>query len=173
MALQKHIEHAIPFSGLLAIMSIGFIILEKCEKTAHEISSKLDKIWIFAQLLLFVLVGAQVNLPVAVNAGLAGALIIIAGLAGRSLGVQICLFRSNLNAKERLFVTISYLPKATVQAAIGGLPLAAMTAAGMDTAPGEIILAIAVLSILLTAPLGAILITKGGDTLISKGIKQS
>lgn len=173
MALQKHIEHAIPFSGLLAIMSIGFMILEKCEKTAHEISSKLDKIWVFAQLLLFVLVGAQVNLPVALNAGLGGAIVIFAGLIGRSLGVQICLFRSNLNAKERLFVTCAYLPKATVQAAIGGLPLAAMTAAGMATAPGEIILAIAVLSILLTAPLGAILITKGGETLISQGIKET
>ena len=169
MALQKHIEHAVPFSGLLAIMSIGFIILEKCEKTAHEISSKLDKIWIFAQLLLFILVGAQVNLPVAAHAGLAGALIIVTGLAGRSLGVHICLFRSNLTAKERLFVTVSYLPKATVQAAIGGLPLAAMTTAGMNTAPGEIILAIAVLSILMTAPIGAILITKGGNTLISQG----
>jgi NhaP-type Na+/H+ or K+/H+ antiporter len=173
MALQKEIEHAIPFSGLLAIMSIGFIILEKCEKTAHEISSKLDKIWIFAQLLLFVLVGAQVNLPVAFNAGLAGALIIATGLVGRSMGVQICLFRSNLNAKERLFVTLSYLPKATVQAAIGGLPLTAMIASGKPTAPGEIILAVAVLSILLTAPLGAILITKGGNTLISQGLKEA
>lgn len=111
MALQKQIEHAVPFSALLAIMAIGFIILEKCEKTAHEISSKLDKIWVFAQLLLFVLVGAQVNLPVAVNAGLAGAIIIMTGLLGRSLGVQFCLFRSDLNAKGALVCHLLLSPQ--------------------------------------------------------------
>lgn len=167
LTLQKNIEQFIPFSALLAIMTIGFIILEKNEHIAHEISSKLGKIWVFAQLLLFILVGAQVNIPIAVNAGISGALVIFIGLIGRSVGVQLCLLKSELNFKERIFVNISYLPKATVQAAIGGAPLAAMIAAGMATDAGELILAIAVLSILLTAPLGAFLIAKAGQTCLT------
>jgi NhaP-type Na+/H+ or K+/H+ antiporter len=163
LSFQKNITQIFPFAALISIMSIGFIILEKDEHMAHEISSKLGKIWIFAQLLLFVLVGAEVNVPVAINAGLRGVLVIFAGLIGRSLGVQVCLFKSNLNIKEKIFVTFSYLPKATVQAAIGGAPLAAMSAAKMNIYPGEIILAIAVLSILVTAPLGAVLIKWSGE----------
>ncbi|MCK5739075.1 hypothetical protein KAH55_07835, partial [bacterium] len=100
---------------------------------------------------------------VAVNAGLAGAAIILIGLSGRSIGVQLCLLRSHFNIRERLFIGISYLPKATVQAAIGATPLMAMKAAGMNTQPGELILAIAVLSILLTAPTGAFLISWAGQ----------
>ena len=159
VVLQKRIESFVPFAALLAVMAIGFVILEKSEGMAHEISSKLGKIWIFAQLLLFTLVGAQVNIPVAVAAGLGGVAVVFVGLAGRSIGVQLCLLRSNFSMKERLFITIAYLPKATVQAAIGGAPLAAMAAAGMSTVPGELILAVAVMSILLTAPAGAILIS--------------
>ena len=171
--LQQRIEHAVPFSALIALMAIGFIILEKDESVAHEISSKLGKVWLFAQLLLFTLVGAQVNLPVAAQAGLAGVAIIFFGLLGRSLGVQLCLLGSSFNRRERLFVTLSYLPKATVQAAIGGVPLAAMLASGKDGAPGEVILAIAVLSILLTAPLGAALIHWAGKTLLPEGPRNS
>ena len=159
MTVQKHITHVIPFAALIAIMSIGFVILEKDEHMAHEISSKLGKIWVFAQLLLFTLVGAQVKVPVALSAGGGGLLVILIGLAGRSLGVQLCLLGSMYSLRERLFVTISYLPKATVQAAIGGAPLAAMAAAGLNPGPGELILAIAVMSILITAPVGAILIS--------------
>jgi NhaP-type Na+/H+ or K+/H+ antiporter len=159
---QKHIEEIFPFAALIAIMAIGFIILEKNEHVAHEISSKLGKIWVFAQLLLFTLVGAQVNVPVALEAGLMGAVIVLVGLLGRSIGVQLCLLKSEFNTKERIFVAVSYLPKATVQAAIGGLPLAAMKAAGMGTRPGEIILALGVLSIIMTAPVGAILINWAG-----------
>ena len=129
---------------------------------AHEMSAKLGKLWIFAQLMLFTLVGAEVNLPVAMHAGFAGIVVIAAGLVGRITGVQICLLKSEFNRKERLFVSLSYLPKATVQAAIGGVPLAAMAAVGMGTAPGELILAIAVMSIVLTAPLGALLISWAG-----------
>ena len=165
--IEERIGERIPFSALLALMAIGFIILEREERMAHEISSKLGKVWIFAQLLLFTLVGAKVNLPVAAKAGLAGAGVIAIGLAGRIIGVQICLMKSNFNRKERLFVSLSYLPKATVQAAIGGVPLAAMTAAGMNTTPGELILAIAVLSIVLTAPLGAYLISWSGKRLLT------
>lgn len=164
--VMLHFEHQIkefvPFAALLSIMTIGFIILEKCEHTAHEISSKLGKIWVFAQLLLFIMVGTQVNLSVAFNAGFTGIIIILTGLAGRSIGVQLCLVKSILSWKERAFVGISYLPKATVQAAMGAVPLGAMKAAGLPIGPGELILAIAVMSIIVTAPTGAVAITWAG-----------
>ncbi|MFI4910708.1 MAG: cation:proton antiporter [Sedimentisphaeraceae bacterium JB056] len=172
--VMLHFEHYlskyVPFAALLAVMSIGFIILEKREHAAHEISSKLGKVWVFAQLLLFTIVGSQVNVPVAAKAGLAGAVVIVCGLLGRSIGVQICLFRSPLVPKERLFVALSYLPKATVQAAIGAAPLTAMLANGMNPAPGELILAIAVLSIILTAPTGAFAISWAGKNLLEQSI---
>ncbi|HJP23032.1 MAG TPA: cation:proton antiporter [Alphaproteobacteria bacterium] len=157
--LLVRLEHLsaewLPFAALLAIMAIGFIMLERDEHMAHEISAKLGKIWVFAEIVLFTMVGAQVNLEVAWQAGLAGALIIALGLVARSAGTWLCLLGSDLNRGERLFVVIAYLPKATVQAAIGGGALAAMSLAGLDTGPGEVILAVAVLSIVLTAPLGA------------------
>jgi NhaP-type Na+/H+ or K+/H+ antiporter len=165
--LLVRIEHLtaewVPFAALLAVMGIGFIVLEKDEHMAHEISAKLGKIWVFAEIVLFTMVGAQVNVHVALAAGLAGAVVIGLGLLARSLGTWLCLLGSDLNRGERLFVVISYIPKATVQAAIGGGALAAMRLAGMDTAPGEIILAVAVLSILLTAPLGAWAIAITGE----------
>ncbi len=114
-------------------------------------------------IVLFTMIGAQVDLQVALAAGLAGAALIGSGLLARSLGTWLCLLGGDLNRGERWFVVISYLPKATIQAAIGGGALAAMRGAGMDTAPGEIILAVAVLSILLTAPLGAWAIAIAGD----------
>jgi NhaP-type Na+/H+ or K+/H+ antiporter len=149
------LENILPFSALIAVMAIGFMILEKREHYAHEISAKLGKIWIFAEILLFTLVGSQVDVGIALGSGLAGIALVTFGLVGRSVGTYVCMLGSNLNLKERLFVVIAYLPKATVQAAIGAAPLAAMTLAGMDTAPGDMILAVAVLSILYTAPLGA------------------
>lgn len=165
--LLVQVEHLtaewLPFAALLAVMGIGFIILEKDEHMAHEISAKLGKIWVVAEIVLFTMVGAQVNVHVALVAGLTGAAIIGAGLLARSLGTWLCLLGSNLNRGERWFVVISYIPKATVQAAIGGGALGAMRMAGMDTAPGEIILAVAVLSILLTAPLGAWAIAIAGE----------
>jgi NhaP-type Na+/H+ or K+/H+ antiporter len=164
---QSRIETLFPYAALLSVMAIGFIILEKREHAAHEISAKLGKIWIFAQILLFTLVGGQVNVPVAWRAGLAGIAVIFCGLLGRSIGVQLCLLRSNFNLKERAFVAISYLPKATVQAAIGAAPLMAMKSAGLATMPGEIILAVAVVSILFTAPLGAMLISWAGPRLLT------
>ncbi len=157
--LLVRVEHLtaewVPFAALLAVMGIGFIILEKDERMAHEISAKLGKIWVFAEIVLFTMVGAEVNVEVALSVGLAGAALIGAGLLARGLGTWLCLLGDDLNRRERLFVVIAYLPKATVQAAIGGAALAAMGMAGMDTGPGEIILAVAVLGILLTAPLGA------------------
>jgi solute carrier family 9B (sodium/hydrogen exchanger), member 1/2 len=166
---QAALEPHVPYSALMAIMAIGVMIYELEVRAAAELSEKLGKLWIFAQLLLFVLVGAQVNLRVAGSVGLAGAAVIGAGLAGRSLGVGLCLLRSELTARERLFVALAYVPKATVQAAVGAAPLAAMAAAGLGTAPGETILAVAVLSILLTAPAGAALISLGGRRLLRAG----
>jgi solute carrier family 9B (sodium/hydrogen exchanger), member 1/2 len=153
--LEHTLAPAVPFAGLLAVMTIGFVILEKREHMAHEISARLGKIWIFAELILFAMVGAQVDVQVAMRASLTGGLLIFLGLAARSAGVLLCLLGSDLTLRERLFTAVAYLPKATVQAAIGGAPLAAMSMAGMPTAPGEIILSVAVLSIVLTAPLGA------------------
>lgn len=165
--LMVEVEHRIgewvPFAALIAVMAVGFIILEKDEHMAHEISAKLGKIWVFAEIVLFTMVGAQVNISVALQAGLAGAVVIALGLVARSIGTWLCLLGSDLNRGERMFVVISYVPKATVQAAIGGGALAAMKAAGMDTGPGEVILAVAVLSILLTAPLGAWAIAVTGE----------
>ncbi len=153
--LQHILSGVLPFAGLVSAMAIGFIILEKREHMAHELSAKLSKTWVFAEIILFSMVGAQVNIEIAWRAGLMGAAIIGLGLLARSIGVGLCLIGSRLNMRERCFVAVAYSPKATVQAAIGSAPLLAMRSAGMDTAPGELILAIAVLSIFLTAPTGA------------------
>ena len=155
--VEEELKTKIAISALLGIMTIGFILIEKSEIRAHKISHKLTKIWIFAEILLFVLVGAQVNITVAFKAGLAGAVLIVVALIARSIGTYLSVMRTDLTFKERLFCVISYIPKATVQAAIGAVPLEA----GVKS--GDIILAIAVLSILLTAPIGAIGITKTGD----------
>ena len=152
----------IPISALLGVMAIGFILLEKQEAIAHIISTKLKRLWVFAELLLFVLVGAQVNIRVAWEAGLAGGLLILAGLAARSVGTWISLMGSGLDAREKLFAVVAYIPKATVQAAIGAIPLAA----GLPG--GEIILAVAVLSILITAPAGAIGIKFLGERVLKE-----
>jgi len=164
--IEHILEHFLPFASLLAVMSIGFIILERSEYMAHEISAKLNKLWVFAEILLFTLVGAQVNLSVAFASGAAGTIVIFLGLIARSVGTYGCLIGSDLNARERIFVVISYIPKATVQAAIGGAPLLAMKFAGMNTQPGEVILATAVLSILLTAPIGAWAISYCGNRML-------
>ncbi|MCK9600137.1 MAG: cation:proton antiporter [Sphaerochaeta sp.] len=152
----------VPFAALLAVMAIGFIILEKREHMAHELSAKLGKIWIFAQILLFAMVGSQVDLAAAKEVGLHGFLLILIALCGRSIGTFLCTLGSGFTAKEKAFIVISYLPKATVQAAIGSTPLAAMSLHGMPTRAGEVILAVAVMSILMTAPLGAIALDWAG-----------
>lgn len=142
----------LPVATLLGVMAMGFVLLELDSRRAHKLAEKFNKLWIFAEILLFVLIGAQVNIRVAFAAGLAGTAIIALGLAARSSGVWLALLGSKLTGKERLFCVFSYIPKATVQAAIGALPLA------NGVAGGELILAIAVLSIIITAPLGAGLI---------------
>lgn len=157
----------IPFAALLSVMAIGFIILERRERMAHELSAKFGKIWVFAEILLFALVGAQVKFQAAADAGFRGAALILIGLCGRSAGTWLSTLGAGFSWKEKLFVVISYLPKATVQAAIGSAPLAAMAAKGMPTGPGDTILAVAVMSIVITAPLGAAAINWAGKALLS------
>ncbi len=166
--LQQVLEGVgIPFAGLLAVMATGFIILEKREHMAHEISSKLGKLWVFASIMLFTLVGAQVDVSLIWKTGLAGLGLIACGLVARSAGVLISLTGSPLNGRERLFAVVSYWPKATVQAAIGAVPLMAMRSNGMETSAGETILAVAVLSIVATAPLGAFAIKWVGERVLT------
>lgn len=164
--LEQMLEGILPFAALLAVMATGYIILERREQAAHEISSKLGKLWIFASIMLFTLVGAQVDISLAWKTGLSGLGLIACGLVARSVGVLISLLRSPLSWPERFFAVVSYWPKATVQAAMGAVPLMAMKSGGMDTAPGEVILAVAVMSIIFTAPLGAMAIKLVGDRVL-------
>ncbi|MEJ2325042.1 MAG: cation:proton antiporter, partial [Nitrospirota bacterium] len=154
--LEEELKTKVEMSALIGVMTVGAILLEKTEHRAHKISEKLGKVWIFAEILLFVLVGAQVNVHVALDAGAAGAALIFIGLAARSVGTYLSVLGAGLNSKEKLFCVISYIPKATVQAAIGAVPLEA------GVGSGEVILAVSVLSILITAPLGAIGIMVSG-----------
>jgi solute carrier family 9B (sodium/hydrogen exchanger), member 1/2 len=137
-------------AAFLGIILIGFILLHKDEKTAHEMSKKLSGLWVLSEIILFVLIGISVDLQVAYSAGLISLLVISIGLLFRAIGVYIATIPSNLTIKERKFCMIAYIPKATVQAALGGIPLA------MGITGGKIILAIAALSIVFTAPIGAI-----------------
>ncbi len=141
-------------ASLLSIMTIGYLILEQEKAMAIEFSTILNELWMVAKIFLFVLIGAAVELEAAFGAGLLGLLLIFLGLVARSIGVLLSTHNSYLNFKERLFCAVSYLPKATVQAAIGAVPLAA----GVPS--GELILALAVMSIVFTAPIGAIGIEK-------------
>lgn len=147
---ENLLKTKIEIASLLGVMTIGFIIVEKMPDLGERLAAKFNKIWVFAEILLFVLVGAQVNIGVALEAGMVGIIVIFIGLIGRSIGVLISLIGTDLNWKERLFCVIAYIPKATVQAAMGSVPLA------LGVESGDVILAIAVLSILITAPLGAI-----------------
>ena len=158
---EKAIETKIEIAGLLGVMAIGFILFEKMPAVGKQLASTFNEVWIFAQVLLFVLVGAQVNIGLALDAGLNGIILIGIGLLARSIGVLLSLIGTELNKKEKLFSIIAYIPKATVQAAIGAVPLA------MGVESGDLILSLAVLSIVLTAPLGAILIKATGDRLLA------
>ena len=157
---ETMIKSKVEIAGLLGVMAIGFIILEKMPEIGDKMSSKFNKVWVFAEILLFVLVGAQVNVALALDAGAKGVLLIAIGLIARSLGVIISLIGTDLNMKEKLFCILAYIPKATVQAAIGAIPLSA----GVES--GDLILSLAVLSIIITAPLGAIAIKASGPRLL-------
>ncbi len=150
LAFESAVKPYISVSGLLAVMALGSTILRKDSYLAKRISGKYAKIWVAAELLLFVLVGAQVNIGYARDAGMIPVYLIAISLLFRIAGVYFCLIKTSLNQKERLFCAIAYLPKATVQAAIGGVPLA------MGIAAGDAILTVAVLAIMITAPLGVI-----------------
>ena len=154
------IKSKLEIAGLLGVMTIGFIIFEKLPQVGSKMSSKLDRIWVFAEVLLFVLVGAEVNVILALSAGGKGIVLIAIGLLARSTGVLLSLIGTDLNMKEKLFCIFAYIPKATVQAAMGGIPLA------MGVASGDLILSLAVLSIIITAPLGAIAIKASGERLL-------
>ena len=149
IAAETSLEALLPFSGLLATMSMGIAIFRFYPPLANRLSLKFSKLWLAAEILLFVLVGASVDLTYALSAGVNTLLLLLLVLVFRMLGVLVCLLHSPLSYKERLFCMIAYIPKATVQAAIGGIPLSM----GLDC--GNIVLTVAVLSILITAPLGA------------------
>ncbi len=149
LELEKKIGEKVPFSALIAVMSIGVGILKNYDVLAKRLSAKFSKLWVAAEILLFVLVGATVDIKYAVAAGVLAVILILGALIFRMAGVFCCLLGSRLDTKERAFTMMAYTPKATVQAAIGGIPLA------MGLACGELTLTVAVLSILVTAPLGA------------------
>ena len=151
MAVETWLKGIISVSGLLAVVSMACVLRIKCvSSVSARLSEKFGKLWLAAEVLLFVLVGAAVDIRYTMEAGAAAVLMILVALLFRSVGVAICLLGTSLNKKEKLFCMIAYLPKATVQAAIGSVPLA------MGLPCGEIVLSVAVLAILLTAPLGAV-----------------
>lgn len=154
LEIQNRLEGFISISGLLAIMSMGILINQKYDVLAKRLSVKYNKLWLGAEIFLFVLVGIAVNLKYALSAGFVVVLLVIMALIFRMMGVALSLIKTKLNKKERLFCAIAYTPKATVQAGIGTIPLA------MGLACGDIALTVAVVSILVTAPFGAICIDK-------------
>ena len=140
----------VPFSGLLAVMSTGVAIQKKNTIVAKRLSEKYSKLWVAAEIILFVLVGATVDLKYALASGITAVIVIFGALVFRMLGVFVCMIKTPLSIREKVFCMIAYMPKATVQAAIGSLPLS------MGLACGNIVLTVAVLAILITAPLGAL-----------------
>ncbi len=157
VGLEKFAQEYVPLSGLLAVMTMGITILQFYPTLAQRISPKFNKLWVAAEVVLFVLVGATVNIDYATAAGFAPILLILGALLFRIMGVLISVSFSPLTTKERLFCALAYLPKATVQAAIGSLPLA------MGLPCGEMVLTVAVLAIIITAPLGAFAIDATQD----------
>ena len=151
IAIEGWLEGKIAVSGLLAVVSMACVL--KAKSTAFvskRLSEKFGKLWLAAEVILFVLVGAAVDIRYTLEAGLSSVLMIFVALLFRTVGVLLCTFKTTLTAKERAFCVIAYLPKATVQAAIGSVPLAA----GLPC--GKIVLSVAVMAIIITAPLGAL-----------------
>lgn len=144
----------LPFASLIGVMSMGAALQKKSEGNAYLLSKDYSKMWVIGEIFLFVLVGAVIDLQYALTLGWAPILLILSVLLFRMTGVFVCLLKTNLNMKERLFCMIAYCPKATVQAAIGSVPMA------MGLACGQSVLTVAVVSILITAPLGALAIDK-------------
>ena len=149
VVIEDRLTTSITFSALIAIMFIGIGLQKKREVVAKRLSVKYGKLWVAAEVFLFVLVGATVNIGYLGKVGIKAIIVIVGALFFRMLGVFVCLLGTSFNRKERLFTMMAYTPKATVQAAIGGIPLA------LGLACGDIVLTVAVLAIVLTAPLGA------------------
>lgn len=163
VSVEGWLEGKVSVSGLLAVVSMACVI--KIKSTAFvskRLSEKFGKLWIAAEVVLFVLVGAAVDIRYTLSAGIAAVFMIFIALIFRTAGVLICTIKTKLNMKERIFCVIAYLPKATVQAAIGSVPLAA------GLACGKIILSVAVLAIIITAPLGALGIDNTYKKLLEK-----
>ena len=165
VVLEDNLSTSITFSSLIAIMFIGVGIKRNREVVAKRLSIKYGKLWVGAEVFLFVLVGATVNINYLTHVGFKALLLIILALIFRMFGVFICLLKTKLNKKEKLFAMIAYTPKATVQAAIGGIPLS------LGLACGDIVLTVAVLAIVLTAPLGAFAIDLTYKKLLKKSEK--
>ena len=163
VAAEDALTTAITFSALIAIMFIGIGLQKKREVVAKRLSVKYGKLWVAAEVFLFVLVGATVNIGYLGKVGAKALLLIVGALVFRMLGVFVCLLGTSLSKKERLFAMMAYTPKATVQAAIGGIPLA------LGFACGDTVLTVAVLAIVLTAPLGAFAMDLSYKKLLKKG----
>ena len=150
MSVETWLKPFISVSGFLAVVSMACVLkLRSIKEVSARLSEKFGKLWLAAEVLLFVMVGAAVDIRYTVGAGLAAVVMIAVALFFRTVGVLLCLVKTALNWKERLFCVIAYLPKATVQAAIGSVPMA------MGLPCGQIVLSVAVMAILITAPLGA------------------
>ena len=152
VSAENALSTPITFSALIAVMFMGIALSRYRNETAVRLSGKFNRLWVGAEVVLFVLVGASVDIGYALSAGAGAVILIFSVLTFRIAGVFVCLTDTNLNMKERLFCMLAYTPKATVQAAIGSVPLA------MGLSCGSIVLTVAVLAILITAPLGAFMI---------------
>ena len=168
MSIETWLKPVVSVSGLLAVVSMACVLKLKCTASVSaRLSQKFGKLWLAAEVLLFVLVGASVDIRYTLKAGPAALAMIFAALLIRTLGVSLCVTGTNLTWRERLFCSIAYLPKATVQAAIGSVPMA------MGLSCGQIVLSVAVLGILITAPLGAIGMDCSYKKLLSRDIDKS
>ena len=163
VVLEDHLTIPITFSALIAIMFIGIGLQKKREVVARRLSVKYGKLWVAAEVFLFVLVGATVNIGYLSKVGVKALVVIAVALIFRMFGVFLCLLGTSLDKKERVFAMMAYTPKATVQAAIGGIPLS------LGLACGEIVLTVAVLAIVLTAPAGAFAMDLSYKKFLKKG----
>lgn len=159
---EDKFSYIIPFASLISIMCTGMMVKRKKEELAVRLSTKFNKLWIGAETILFVLVGATVDINYLKSAGILSIILLFGVLLFRMIGVFMCLLKTKLNKGERLFCMFAYTPKATVQAAIGGIPLA------IGLSCGNIVLTVAVISIVITAPLGAFIIEKTYKRLLKK-----
>lgn len=149
VTLEDKLEGLIPFASLLAVMAMGTMIKKNSSELSAKLSVRLDRVWVVAEIFLFVLVGASVQINMLLQAGISVIILLALVLIVRMIGVFVCVLGTNLKKSERLFCMLAYTPKATVQAAIGGIPLS------MGLACGNIVLVVSVLAIMITAPLGA------------------